>query len=95
MSDGPCNGSSLRRATGAMILTTRLDNSMLVLNSDLIEHIESTPDTVVTLTNGKRWVVRESVEEVVERIIEYQRAIRMRAVEELVLATGESHSEGS
>jgi len=78
-----------------MILTTRLDNSMLVLNSDLIEHIESTPDTVVTLTNGKRWVVRESVEEVVERIIEYQRAIRMRAVEELVLATGGSHSEGS
>lgn len=78
-----------------MIVTTRLDNSMLVLNSDLIEHIESTPDTVVTLTNGKRWVVRESVEEVVERIIGYQRAIRMRTVEELVLATGESHSEGS
>ncbi len=80
---------------GAMILTTRLDNSMLVLNSDLIEHIESTPDTVVTLTNGKRWVVRESVAEVVGRIIEYQRAIRLRPIEALVRANDESHAEGS
>ena len=79
---------------GTMIQATRLDNTVLVLNSDLIEHIESTPDTVVTLTNGRRWIVRESVAEVVERIIEYQRAIRMRPVQDLVQAHGAPALEG-
>jgi flagellar protein FlbD len=46
-----------------------------VLNSDLIEHIDSTPDTVITLTTGQILRVRESAEEVVERIVEFRRRI--------------------
>jgi flagellar protein FlbD len=47
----------------------------MVLNSDLIEHIDITPDTVITLTTGQILRVRESAEEVVERIVEFRRRI--------------------
>jgi flagellar protein FlbD len=46
-----------------------------VLNADLIETIEQTPDTVITLTNGKKIIVCESTDEVVRRVMEYKRAI--------------------
>jgi len=58
-----------------MIQLTRLNHAPLVLNSDLIEHMEVTPDTVVTLTTGQKIVVRESAEEVVERVIQFRRSI--------------------
>ncbi|MCU1274332.1 MAG: flagellar FlbD family protein [Bryobacterales bacterium] len=58
-----------------MIQLTRLNHVPLVLNSDLIEHMEVTPDTVVTLTTGQKIVVLESAEEVVERIIRFRRSI--------------------
>lgn len=58
-----------------MIRVTRLNSSLLILNSDLIEHIESTPDTVITLTTGQSVRVRESADEVVQRIVEFRRAI--------------------
>lgn len=44
-----------------------------MVNADLIEMIEATPDTMVTLTTGKKILVRESVEEVIERVIAYKR----------------------
>jgi flagellar protein FlbD len=47
----------------------------MVLNSDLIERIDITPDTVITLTNGEILRVRESADEVVRRIMEYRRQI--------------------
>ncbi len=47
----------------------------MVLNSDLIEHIESTPDTVIALTNGQKFVVLESADEVIEKVIEFRRLI--------------------
>ncbi|MCS6830769.1 MAG: flagellar FlbD family protein [Armatimonadota bacterium] len=56
-----------------MIQVTRLDHSQLVVNAELIETIEATPDTVITLTSGKKLVVSENVEEVVRRVIEYRR----------------------
>ncbi len=59
-----------------MITITRLDKRVIVLNADLIKALEATPDTIVTLINGDTLVVRESVEEVVQRIIEYQRLVR-------------------
>jgi flagellar protein FlbD len=59
-----------------MIQVTRINHRPLVLNSDLIEHLESTPDTVITLVNGQKLVVRESVEEVVKRVIEFRRSIQ-------------------
>jgi len=59
-----------------MIYLTRLDNSEIVLNSLLIERIEHTPDTVITLTTGNKVVVRESPQDVVERAVEYLRSLR-------------------
>jgi flagellar protein FlbD len=47
----------------------------MVLNSDLIEHIDVTPDTVITMTTGQILRVRESADEVVERIIEFRRRV--------------------
>jgi flagellar protein FlbD len=58
-----------------MIPVTRLNQSSIVLNCDLIEQIESTPDTVITLTNNQKLTVLETAEEIVERIREYRRSI--------------------
>lgn len=58
-----------------MIRLTRLNRAALVLNSDLIEHIDVTPDTVITLTTGQILRVRETAEEVIRRIIEFRRQI--------------------
>ncbi|MDT8901299.1 flagellar FlbD family protein [Anaeroselena agilis] len=46
-----------------------------VLNAELIETIEETPDTVITLTNGKKLIVAEGMDEVVRRVMEYRRAM--------------------
>ena len=56
-----------------MILVTRINHAPLVLNSDLIEYVEATPDTVITLTNGQKLVVLETIEELVQRVIEFRR----------------------
>lgn len=61
-----------------IIELTRLNDSKLVINAELIETIESTPDTVVTLTTNHRLVVKEDVEEVVEKAINYKRKIAFR-----------------
>ncbi len=58
-----------------MIRLTRINHVPLLLNSDLIEHVEVTPDTVISLTTGQKFIVLESAEEVVERVIEFRRAI--------------------
>lgn len=58
-----------------MIRLTRLNRALMVLNADLIEHIEVTPDTVITLTTGQILRVRESAEEVVRRIVQFRRRI--------------------
>jgi flagellar protein FlbD len=67
-----------------MIQLTRINHIPLVLNADLIEHIEATPDTVISLTNGQKMVVLESTEEVVRRVIEFRRAISCSPVDHLV-----------
>lgn len=59
-----------------MIRLTRLNSDSIMLNSDLIECAESTPDTVLTLTNGQKLRVRESLDEVRLRVIEYRQAIQ-------------------
>ena len=58
-----------------MIPLTRINGKQLFLNSDLIEHLEVTPDTVVSLTNGQKFVVLETAEEVVRRVVEFRRNI--------------------
>ncbi len=59
-----------------MIKLTRLNGEEFVVNAELIQSIESRPDTFITLTSDDRLIVRESVEEVVKRSIAYSRAIR-------------------
>ena len=59
-----------------MITLTRLDNRVVVLNAELIKMLEATPDTIITLISGDTMVVRESVDEVVRRAIDYARQIR-------------------
>jgi flagellar protein FlbD len=58
-----------------MIHLTRLNHSPLILNSDIIEHVEMTPDTVISLTNGQKFVVLESSDEVIRKVIEFRREI--------------------
>jgi len=58
-----------------MIPLTRLDGSEVVVNADLIATVERTPDTMLTLTTGHHLLVKDSVEDVVARVIEYRRKI--------------------
>ena len=55
-----------------MITLTRLSGSVFVLNSDLIERINGTPDSVVTLIDGKKYVVRESLDEIINAVRAYR-----------------------
>jgi flagellar protein FlbD len=55
-----------------MIKLTRLGGEAFILNAELIRYVESRPDTFVTLTSGERVVVTETMDEVVERAIDYQ-----------------------
>jgi flagellar protein FlbD len=57
-----------------MIKLTRLDGEAFVLNADHIRYVESRPDTFVTLTSGDRVVVREGMDEVMERAVRYQQS---------------------
>jgi flagellar protein FlbD len=59
-----------------MIHVTRINRVPLVINADLIEHIEATPDTVISLTNGQKFIVLEDTEEVIRRVIDFRRSIQ-------------------
>ena len=58
-----------------MIEVTRLKGKKMMINAELIETVEETPDTVITLTNGKKFVVSESAEELTSLVICYKRKI--------------------
>lgn len=58
-----------------MIQLTRLNNSALVVNSDLIKFVEQAPDTVITLLNGEKILVRESAEEVMTRMVRFRQRV--------------------
>jgi flagellar protein FlbD len=59
-----------------MIGLTRLNKKRFVVNAELIKMIEETPDTLITLVNGDHFMVRESVQEVVDRAMDYARQVR-------------------
>jgi len=61
-----------------MLEVTRLNGQKIVINSELIEYIDANPDTTITLTTGNKFVVKELLDEVVEKIIEYKRQIFCR-----------------
>jgi len=58
-----------------MIQLTRLNSHPLVVNSDLIKFVEQAPDTVITLVNGDKIVVRESAQDVLERVVQFRRSV--------------------
>lgn len=55
-----------------MIQLTRLNGSVVTLNADLIETVEERPNTIVTLTTEKRFIVQESAQEIVDRVIAFR-----------------------
>ncbi len=55
-----------------MVKLTKLNGNPMILNSDLIKTAEASPDTMLTLINGEKLIVREEIEEVVERILSYR-----------------------
>ncbi len=58
-----------------MIQLTRLNRTPVIVNADLIEHIDANPDTVVSLTTGQKFMVLESTAEIVSKFIAYRRSI--------------------
>jgi flagellar protein FlbD len=58
-----------------MITVTRLNRTPLIVNSDLIEHMDATPDTVITLTSGQKYMVLETTEEIVQKVISFRRSL--------------------
>ena len=59
---------------GEMIKLTRLNGQPFVLNAEIIRYVESKPDTFITLTSGDRIIVREDVDEVMDRAVRYQQS---------------------
>jgi flagellar protein FlbD len=55
-----------------MIKLSRLNGDEFVLNCDIIETIEATPDTVISLVNGKKYIVSETIDEIVEKVLKYK-----------------------
>jgi flagellar protein FlbD len=58
-----------------MIKVTGLNNKSFVLNAEHIEKVEEVPETLITLTNSKKYIVLESNEEIIRRVIEYKHKI--------------------
>jgi flagellar protein FlbD len=58
-----------------MIVLTRLDGHSIALNEDLLVFAEKTPDTVLTMTSGHRLMVKETLDEVVARIVAFRRSV--------------------
>jgi len=55
-----------------MITLTRLSGSVFVLNADLIERVDSTPDTIITLVDGKKYVVAETMAQVLDAVVAFR-----------------------
>ena len=65
-----------------MIFITKLDNKKVVINAELIEMIEQTPETMITTTTGKKVIVKESIEQVVELVKKYKQELNLPIVKE-------------
>lgn len=58
-----------------MIHLTRLNQAPVVVNADLIEHLEMTPDTVIVLTTGQKILVRETANEIIDKVVRFRRSV--------------------
>lgn len=68
-----------------MIELTRLNGNSILLNSDLIKTAEASPDTMLTLINGEKLIVRESCSEVMERVVDYRASLLVAVARRLPL----------
>lgn len=69
-----------------MIRVTRLNHEPIYVNAELIEYVETTPDTVISLTTGEKFMVLESPEQIVAMVIEYGRQLHQSPERRLNLA---------
>ena len=69
-----------------MIQVTRLNGNPMVLNSDLIKTAEASPDTMVALINGEKLIVRETCDEVMERVLAYRARLLARVAQQLKMS---------
>ena len=58
-----------------MITITKINNKEIVINCDLIETIESTPDTTISMTTGRKVIVKEDIDKVINKVVEYKQRI--------------------
>lgn len=58
-----------------MIVVTKLNDKQLYINNDYIECIESTPDTTITMTTGRKIIAKESIDDIIDKIVEYKKNI--------------------
>lgn len=63
-----------------MIEVTKMNDSKITVNAEMIEIVEETPDTVITLTSGKKLIVKENRKEIRNRVIAYRREIFLREI---------------
>lgn len=66
-----------------MIKVTRLNDKEFLINIDIIEFIESTPDTVITTTTGKKVIVKEDIDEIIDKVIKFKRKIAEGPISEV------------
>ncbi len=58
-----------------MISITKLNNKEIFINCELIEYMESTPDTTITMTTGRKIIAKESIDDVIDKVVEYKRKL--------------------
>jgi len=63
-----------------MVHLTRINDTHFVINAEMIELVESSPDTIVSLTTGHKYLVKDTVDEVIAKVVEYKQSILTRAI---------------
>lgn len=58
-----------------MINVTRINGMGFVINAEIIQTLEATPDTVITLTTGTKYIVKESCDEIIDKVVAYKKRI--------------------
>ena len=83
-----------------MIVLTKINGAPIAVNSDLIEYIEETPDTVITMTNSDKVVVQDGLAGIIEKVVHYRRLINClveaeadRQLRDVAVASGPARRE--
>ncbi|MDH3891258.1 MAG: flagellar FlbD family protein [candidate division Zixibacteria bacterium] len=63
-----------------MIKVTRINDAPLVINADLIEFVEASPETIICLTTGKKIMVKQTIDEIIERVADFKRKASIRTI---------------